>query len=243
LGVEAIAQAKNPVLFGLTSGTGKMGGVLISGSLDNTFFGNRAPELDEQFIERHLSDRQFENKKNTLALGAKLYSTRRLGLDIGVIAKRHQELKDINLGGGLSARLGPFHFGTSLFKDSYLLEELSETFTVTTFTAGVRIKNLALDVASINSKLKYYSYLSVPDTKILIYSASFYYEDLLLNAALRKENSAAKTFQDPGLVIKEEEKSSPYFSIQYSLGKHVIFGIMYNYFLLKEASASLTLYI
>jgi hypothetical protein len=37
-GLEAIAQPSNPVRFSMTSGTGKMGGALIAGPLDNSFF-------------------------------------------------------------------------------------------------------------------------------------------------------------------------------------------------------------
>ncbi len=261
LGVEAIAQANNEVLFGLASGTGKMGGALISGSMDNTFFGNRTPEDDEAILERFQDKKQFKNQKLTLALGGRLFSQPQFGLDVGVILKRHSKIRKINSGVGISSRVWIFHFGASTYRDDYDLDmsvegpygvpysvlwnqkTFQESFQVTTLTGGMRIKNLAFDVASVNSKLDYYrDFQGVPETRILLYSASFYYGDFLLSAAMRKEHSGSKVFYPPDTVGSEIDKTSPFYGIQYSWGKHVIFGVMYNYFLLKEYSAALALF-
>lgn len=262
-GLEAIAQSGNSVLFGVASGTGKMGGALISGSMDNTFFGNRVPEHDEDFLKRYDTDKQFKNQKITAALGAKLFSSRNLGLDVGLIFKRHNEVKKINPGGGFSGRVWVFHFGASMYKDDFNLDmttinassglpystiygkqTFQESFTVTTYTGGLRIKNVALDIASIQSKLDYYkTYQGVDDTRILIYAASIYYNDFLFNAAVRREHSGSKVFSEPASLKGQTDKSEPFYSLQYSIGKHLIIGVSYNYFLLKEASASLAIFI
>lgn len=257
-GLEAIAQSGNPVLFGVASGTGKMGGALISGSMDNTFFGNRVPEHDEDFLKRYDTDKQYKNQKITVALGAKLLSNRNHGLDVGLIFKRNHEVKKINSGGGFSARLWLLHFGASVYRDDFNLDmntinaatgvpysviygkqTFQESFTVSTYTAGLRIKNVALDVASIQSKLDFYS----EDTRILIYAASIYYNDFLFNAAVRREHSGSKVFSEPASLKNQTDKSDPFYGVQYSMGKHVIIGVSYNYFLLKEVSASLAIFI
>lgn len=253
-GVELLAQSGNPLLFSATSGTGKMGGALISGAMDNTFFGNRVPEVDENFLHRSEEDLQYKNKKLTFALGAKLTAQKNAGLDVGVLLKRHSEIKKVNPGVGISGRLWLIHFGASVYKDDTFIDlknsslgqsigedSLQESFTITTYTVGTRIKNLAIDIGTIQSKLKFYD--NEP-TKILLYSASFNFRNFLFNAALRKEHSQAQSYNYKTEELEEEEdKSAMYYGLQYSVNKHIIFGLNYNYFLLKEASATVTLFI
>lgn len=257
-GLEAIVQAKNPVFFSVASGTGKMGGALISGSLDNAFFGNRVPELNEAFIDRHHNDQQYKNKKFSFALGSKLYSNRNAGLDLGVILKRHSEIKQINPGAGLSGRLYKFHFGVSVYQDdafidltryldpssglpysqTYGKDSLNEKFTVTTLTGGFRLGNIAFDVGSIKSKIDFYG----EETNIMLYSAAYHFKNFLLNLALRQEHSAAPIYKNDQLEV-QEDKSAFFTSAQYSFNKHIIFGVNYNYFLLDEVSLTATLFI
>ena len=259
LGLEIMGQANNPVLFSLTSGTGKMGGALISGVMDNTFFGNRVPELDEEFIERYDNDKQYKNEKFTFALGAKLLSSKKVGLDVGALFKRHSEVKTINPGLGLSGRVWMIHFGVSMYKDDMYInledtvqrgtgirysdllgkKSIDENFLVTTYTIGTRIKNFAFDMGTIKSTLDYYDGV---ETNIVIYSGSFYFKDFLFNLAMRNESSGAPVYES-GDVKVEKEKSALYYGIQYSLNRHIIFGVNYNYFLLKEMSGNVTLFI
>lgn len=263
LGLEVTAQQSNPVSFGLTSGTGKMGGALLSGSMDNTFFGNRIPEHDENFLDRHRNDHQFKNRKLTGAFGVRLFNRKNLGLDLGTILKRHNAIKKLNIGGGLGARIWIFHLGASMYRDDYDLDmnqiqsstglpysvilnrdTYHEGFILNTYTVGFRIMNFSFDLASMSSKFDTYKNLEVPETKILIYAASFNYDEFLLNAAIRKENSAAKFFDESSDSLRvKEEKTAAFYSLQYAFSKNVIFGVSYNYFLLKEFSASVSLFI
>jgi hypothetical protein len=257
-GIEGLVQANNPAFFSIVSGTGRMGGALISGALDNSFFGNRTPELDEDFLSRNKNDKQYRNKKLSLSLGGKVISQRKVGLDLGFIFKRHNEVKRINPGAGLSGRIYFLHFGASMYKDDYFLDlqrtfdsgsglpystilgknSLQESFQVTTYTVGTRIKNLSLDVANIRSKLDYYN----EATSILIYSAAFNFNNFLLNVAFRKEHSGAPAYESNSLKTKTD-KSDAFYALQYSLNRHFIFGVNYNFFLLKELSLSATIFI
>jgi hypothetical protein len=63
------------------------------------------------------------------------------------------------------------------------------------------------------------------------------------NAALRKEISQAFIYKSRDLVEFKENKSEMYYGVQYSLNRHIIFGVSYNYFLLKDFSLMLTLFI
>lgn len=257
-GLEAIVQAKNPVFYSITSGTGKMGGALISGSLDNSFFGNRVPELNESIIERSANDQQFKPRKLSFALGAKLFSNRKAGLDFGVILKRHSDIKEINTGAGLSGRFGIFHLGASIFQDdssidltryddpqtglpysaTYGKDRWNDKFTVKTITGGMRYRNFAVDVGSINSQPEFFS----EETKIMLYSAAYHFKNFLLNVAYRQEHSSVPVYKDGELEV-EQDKSAIFSSLQYSLSKHLIIGVNYNYFLLDEVSLSGTIFI
>ncbi len=258
LGVEALGQANNPILYGLISGTGKMGGALISGSPDNGFFGNRVPELPEEITKRTEEKHQFKNQKLTLALAGKLVSQKNLGLDAGLILKRHSELKKVNYGLGISGRIWLLHFGASAYQDDFFIDytrtirdgtgstyaqlyeedSASERFVVTTYTVGTRFSNFAVDYGLIKSKLDFYG----TPTDIALLSASVYYKDLLLSFASRKETSAQTIFVE-GELDRAKEKSATYLGLQYSLNQHMIMGANYNYFLLKELSLTLTLFI
>lgn len=258
MGLEAVVQPKNPVFFSIASGTGKMGGALIGGSLDNSFFGNRVPELNESIIERYSNDQQFKPKKLSFALGGKLFSNRNAGLDFGIILKRHSEIKEINTGAGFSGRYRIFHLGASVFQDDSQLdltayidpstglpystslgrEQVDNKFTVTTITGGMRFGNIAIDVGSITSHPK----LFAEETKIMLYSAAYHFRNFLLNIAYRKEHSSAPVYKDGELEV-EQDKTEIFTSAQYSFSKHIIFGVNYNYFLLDEVSLTATLFI
>lgn len=260
LGLEMIHQPGNPVNFNVASGTGKLGGALISSSLENGFFGNRVPELDQPYIDRNEDQKQYKSKKLTLALGHKLINKRSFGADMGIILKRHSEIKDVNFGVGLSMRFGPVNIGASAYKDDFILfekdfnkssphlrglfpflygrsESYQESFDVQTLTAGTRIKDFAFDVGFIKTKYEYY----LEDANIRIYSAAYAYKNLLFNLAFRNENSNLPKFKDHTLV-SQKNSNSTYGGVQVGLGKHVIIGLSYNYFLLKEVSFNGTIF-
>lgn len=255
VGLDIMAQPGNPLLFGLSSGTGKMGGALINGSIENSFFGNRAPELPEVQAEREHAEKQYRNKKLALAVGARLINNKKVSLDLGVIAKRHPEIKKINPGIGLSGRIWKISFGASYYKDDYFIDlnklinpdtglafpqkSISEDFNVTTYTVGTRIGDLGLDYGVINtSKIDFYE----DPTTISIFSASYHYNNFLLSGALRQEHSQAPIIVD-GIPEREDDKHSVYAGLQYSVNAHIIFGVHYNYFLLKEPSFSATFFL
>lgn len=255
IGLDIMAQASNPLLFGLSTGTGRMGGALINGSIENSFFGNRAPEEPYAMADRVDASKQYRNKKLSIALGARLLQNKKVGLDLGVIVKRHPEVKKINPGVGLSGRIWKISFGASYYKDDYFIDlsnryqpgtnipypedSIQEKFNVTTYTVGTRIGDLALDYGVINtSKIDLYE----DPTKISIFSASYHYNNFLLSGAVRKEHSNAPAIKD-GLPEREVDKQSVYSGIQYSVNAHIILGLHYNYFLLKEPSLSLTLFL
>ena len=247
LGVELMAQAGNPVIFNLATGTGKLGGILISPTLENSFFGNRVVEIPELFLERNREKHQYDNQKLSLALGGRLVSKKNFGLDLGLMLKRHNEIKKVNLGGGLSARIGPFTLGTSYYKDDFLLdfsglldaqtglpylpETYQESFSVQTYSIGTRYRNFFFDSGLIKTSYDLYS----EEVNIFIYSLSYLRNNYLFNAALRNEHSGSPKFHK-GELVESRKKNDIYLGLQYSLNRHLVFGVNYNYFLLRELS-------
>lgn len=257
LGVELIHQSGNPLLFSLASGSGKLGGALISTNLENSFFGNRVVELDGIYLRRNENKKQYKSKKLTFALGAKFIRKKKYGLDAGILFKRHSELGKINLGAGLSARIGPISLGASIYQDDFHLllkdfiayptggaydfevlnDDYEEKFVVQTFTAGIRIKNLSIDGGLIQTKYKLFQ----DDSVARIISASYNYRNYLFNLANRSDTSNAPKYED-GLLTMEEGQQSWFSSVQSSIGKNIIVGVAYNYFLFREFSLNGSLF-
>jgi hypothetical protein len=250
VGAEFIYLPGNTVSWGLVTGTGKVGGALISSSVENGFFGNRTVETDFKYGERNDEQKPYESKKLNLAVGGRALGKRNYTLDLGFLVKRHKEIKDINLGLGASARLGFLTLGASLYQDDFMLREIdsdntlddayknvflgptySERFQVKTLSAGLRIDNFSIDTGLISTKYK----LHEAESKIQLIALSYAHKNLLFNIARRVEKSPMPKYED-GHLVYQEEATNYHGSIQLSLGQHLIVGTAYNYFLLREVS-------
>lgn len=243
LGLDTVYQSGNPLLFGLTTGTGKMGGALINGSIENSFFGNRVPELDRERFDREEEEKQYRNNKISIGIGGRLFSNRNFGLDAGVILKKHPLISQVNPGFGVSARLWKLSLGASAYRDNFYIDQgtgtsLKEEFTVRTFTSGTRIGNFGFDYGVIFSSLNFYK----TPTDITIYSGSYHVNNFLFNVAYRKEHSQAPEYTG-GLLEANVKKDDFFLATQYSINSNVILGISYNYFLLREFSLAATLFL
>lgn len=256
-GIEAIHQSGNPVNFNFASGTGKMGGALISHSMENSFFGNRTPETDDVYISRLENKKQYRPQKLNLALGRQITRSRSLTLDAGLMFKRHSEIKRINPGAGLSGRVGFLTWGASIYQDDFVVkpvvyyydptgytwtyarEPYQERFTVQAYTIGTRIKYLTFDAGLIQSKYRFFDY----ETKISLYSMGLYYNNFLLNLGKRNEHSATPVYNyDTGEITTARRKNETYAGVQVSLTRNIIVGIQYNFFLLRETSFNANLF-
>lgn len=233
LGVEVIHQSGNPLVFSLASGTGKIGGALISSSLENTFFGNRVYEATEDYFRRNEEKEQYKTNKMNLAVGLKLIRKKNVALDVGLILKRHSEIKKINPGVGLSGRLGPLTLGASLYQDDFYVKDIDyfEKFSVATYSVGTKYRNFSVDAGVIKTRYE----RDEMDTTIHLYAGSFIYRNFMFNLAYRNEISPTVKYIDGKL--EEKKSTGDYFTgVQTSLGRNLIVGINYNYFLLRETS-------
>lgn len=241
--------------FGAASGNGRIG-ALISPNLENSFFGNRTIELNEVHLERQEKDKQYRNKKLNFASGFKLIKRKYVGLDLGVSVKRNEDVKNFNPGYGATLNLGPFHFGAYRYKDDikikfenyldpnsgipyallYNSPSYTEKFWVETYTGGFRFQNFTFDAGVIKTRYKFYQ----ENTRIYLYSASYNWRNFLFLGALRKEFSPNDKYVH-GVMVQERKKEENYYGIQWLATRHTILGLNYNFFLLRELSASFIL--
>lgn len=258
-GGEALFQANNPVSFNLVGGSGKFGGALISPTLENSFFGVRVPELDEEFLDRNKEQRRFDSKKFNFALAGKIAREKNYGLDFGFLFKRHSEVKKIRTGFGLSGRLWILNAGASFYKDDFWFDlektkqagtgipysellgkkSYDESYQVQTYSVGIKIRNVSFDWGHIiTDKYKF----TEERVDISILSASLAWGNFLFNLGSRKEDSSTPKFEDD--VLKTQRiKNSTYLGVQYSWWKPLVVGVHYNYFLLNELSLTTTIFI
>ena len=124
-----------------------------------------------------------------------------------------------------------------LYSSIYNSSTYQEKFLVKTYTVGTRIYNLTLDYGVIDTRYKFYN----DTTKVALYSASLAFKKLLFNFALRNEESSNMDIYKNGLIINRK-KSNRYYGIDYLVNKYLVTGVQYNYFLLDEVSAKLTLF-
>lgn len=259
LGLETIYHPNNPLAFSLVTGTGKIGGAIISSTVENSFFGNRVPEIGIEEIERRVADKRYESKKINTGFSFALFKNRKFGADLGIMAKYNQDTKRLSPGGGLSFRAGPINLGASLYKDDFRLkfkdlinpsgvpystiygaETYDESFTVTNVTGGFRFRNFFFDVGMIQTK---YKFENNEPSKIMIFSGAFTWDRFLFNLALRKETSAAPQFNYSEDVLEpKKDKSAVFGGVQYALNRFIILGVQYNYFLMKDVSFTGTVF-
>jgi hypothetical protein len=259
LGGEVLLQANNPLAFNLIGGSGSFGGALISPTLENSFFGVRVPELDENFLDRNKEQKRFDNKKINLALAGKIARQKNYGLDFGLLFKRHSQVKKIRTGFGLSGRLFFLNAGASFYKDDFWLDlehtkeastgvpystllgkkSYDESFQVKTFSIGVKVKNFSFDYGKIiTDKYKF----TDDKNEITLYTASMAWRNFLFNYGMRTEDSSTPKFENNVLKTARIKKAT-YAGVQYSWWRPLIVGVHYNYFLLNEISATMTFFI
>ncbi len=236
LGIELIYQPSNPLAIGLSSGTGRMGGALVSNSHENTFFGNHTYESESDLIDRINEKKQFKAKKIAGAVGVSLLDSRFLEVDIGLMLKRHKEIKKINTGLGLSGRLWVFTYGFASYKDDASFrfmndEDVVVEYNVKTYSVGTQIGRMTFDAGVIETK-----YSDFYTSKINLYSTSYSLGRFLFNYAYKVKN-----YVPIGANEYHKEKSM-FGGIQIALGKHLITGLNYNYYDLDEFSLSMNLF-
>jgi hypothetical protein len=257
-GLESVFQNNNPLEFNLVTGNGKFGGMLSSSSGENSFFGNRTIELDDTFLKRNGDGKRFKNNKLQLALGVSLINKKYFEFNLGGSGINNKDTKKTNLGFAVSGKLIFFNYGYYYYNDDVKLTLTNhlnystltnydviwgksihqENYHVKVMTLGTGIGNFAVDAAKIDTQYNFYP----SKTSISIISTSYAFSNFLINFAQRIETSDNLAYQNGTLVFMNQKKVF-FGGLQYFPNKHISFGVGYNNYLLKEISATMTLFI
>lgn len=258
LGVETMYQPGNSPSLSFVSGTGKTGAALVSSKIENAFFGNRVIELEEDYFDRREDNKQYSSSKQSLAIGGALWKNKKFSLDVGALLKYNPDIKRVNPGAGLAMRFWILNLGASYYQDDVKLkfrdlinprsgiayatergrEDYEERFNVQSYFAGLKLKNVFIDAGIMRTHYKFYD----EDSIIKIYSVAYIWKNFLFNGAIRQEESPGWRYKDD-ILLDERKKHETYGGIQYSFNQHFILGVHYNYYLLRELAASLTIFL
>lgn len=253
-GIEGIFY-KSEVDLMLVRGTGRVGAAISPSNSESTFFGAPAIEINENYLQRRIESTKYPNHKITLATAAQLYDNKRSGLSrfelrLGLMGKYNKSTSRLTAGGGLSGTLGPMAFSYSNYDDETELdyqevfgpsaqEPYRVRYKVQTYGAGLYLSSLILDYSHLNLKIDG----DEITTQVDLYTASLVVSRFIFTASSRTENSSAYAYNPETKMLEPKQLKTEYFGgVQVTLSKNIMVGALYNYYLLREYSAALTLF-
>ncbi|OUR99564.1 hypothetical protein A9Q84_00660 [Halobacteriovorax marinus] len=241
-GVEAITW--DGFEFSFVTGNGKVGAGVSSSNSDDTFFGNTAKELTEDYEGRIQSDNgKYKSKKYTFATALSLYKTKKgfFSINLGLIGKYVEETSNIHLGGGLGLSLGPLNLGYSRFKDEGTATTLDSNslrtateFYVDSYSLGLNLPFITFDYTLFTNRISTVE-------KVHIYSGGFFYRKFIFSYGRKLEISDRRKYDfENKAFYTYDRKWSSFAGVQYKFKKKWVAGLLSNYYLNQELSLILT---
>lgn len=255
-GIEGIFF-KDSVDVALVRGLGRVGAAISPSNSEDTFFGPPAIEVPEDFLERNVELKKYPSQKYTLATAVSLFDNKGSGLranslKLGLMGKYNKYTKNISPGGGLSATLGFLTFGGSYYKDETQYQpDLEESLRPPAYLYNVRTYNVGI---FLNSLILDYSYLEMHEqnpqegqpeimARVNLYTASLMWKGFILTGSKRVEKSYRARYVKATQSLEYREIQESYFGgIQYAANKHILVGVLYNYYMLDEVSLMATIF-
>lgn len=248
LGVEGIFF-KDEVDVALVRGLGRVGAAISPSNSEETFFGPPGYEVPEDFLRRKTDQTKYPGQKITLATAFDVAKRNGSGMNsyslkLGLMGRYNRLTKNASPGGGLSGILGPFSFGGSIYNDESQFDYRSynstlqpvATYQVQTYNVGLFLSSLILD----------YSHLQVkaPDpATVQLYTATLTVKKVLLTASKRLEISSRPSYDYTEKKLEVLKNKEEYFGgIQVNVSRHLMLGVLYNYYLLREFSGTATVF-
>jgi len=248
MGLEGIFY-RDEADFSIVRGLGRVGAAISPSNSEETFFGPPGFEVPDDYLKRKKYQTKYPGQKVTLATafdvakrtGSGIHS---YALKIGVMGRYNQLTKNVSPGAGVSGIFGPITFGGSIYNDESQMDYRSygsilqpvTTYQVQTYNVGLFLHSLILD----------YSHLQVRATDIStvkLLTASLTYKKMILTASRRSEESSRPGFNYQTKKLEVEKiKEEIFGGIQYNMNRHIMLGVLYNYYLLREYSGSVTLF-
>lgn len=250
-GVEGIYYNQDTDLS-FIRGNGRMGAAISPSNSEETFFGPPGFELSQELYNRKSQKEKFVGKKLTLATAFSLIEKNGSGLNkynlkLGLMGKYNELTKNTTPGGGLSGAFGPISFGYSVYDDQALLDygiystPSSELFKyrVQTYNIGVFLSSLALDYSNLRLETDDKLFIST----VKLFTANLSLGRFVFTVAQRKEDSPTWAYNYETKQLEPQQIKENYFGgIQYNFSSNIMLGVLYNYYLLREYSGTVTLF-
>lgn len=249
LGFEVIGF-KGAFDAGLVRGLGRVGAAISPSNSEDTFFGAPAYEYDADYLTRKTGREKYRQQKVTLATAVNLFeykrsALRRMSLNLGVLGKYNQTTYATTPGAGLNGILGPFTFGYSVYRDETqlatavdddggLIRDKVQSI-VENYSVGLYLNSLVLDYSTLR--------LQNSDVdRVDLFTVSLLLDRWVLSFSERRETSRRPSFNYHFEKLDAEAtKHEHFYGAQFKITGNFMVGLMYNYYLLRELSGSLTL--
>lgn len=250
-GIEGIYYDSDTDLA-FVRGNGRMGAAISPANSEETFFGPPGFELPNDLYYRKIEKKKFPSQKYTLSTAFILSERNGSGLDkhslkLGLMAKYNKSTKLVSPGGGLNGSIGPLSFGYSIYDDQTFLDygiysnppSQVIKYRVQTYNMGLFLNSLALDYSNL--------YLATDDklftSTIQLYTANLSLGRFIITGSKRKEESPSLAFNyDTKQLEQKTIKEDHFGGLQYNFSSNITLGFLYNYYLLREYSATVILF-
>jgi hypothetical protein len=250
-GIEAL-YFDSSVDAALVKGFGRVGAGISASNGEETFFGPPGLEVNSTRELRMKEGHKLKSEKLTLATAVELLSNRGRGLrkfqlNLGVSGRYNGQTKALWPGGGLSGIAGPLTFGYSMTQDDYLMDNeppgtaAKEQYRYTSelLSGGLYLSSIALDY----SMLRMHGKVEALDSTVTLITATLFLNRWIVTASNRREDSERQDYDYKNKVLKPQKiKEEIFGGIQFAPTKMLLVGAFYNYYLLREFSAGLTLF-
>ena len=228
--------------FSIVAGSGRVGAGATSTNTDDTFFGNTSKEYTPDYEFRKADGSKYTSDKFSLAFGTTLLGRKKSNykLNVGLSAKYFENTESIYIGYGGSIVLGPVNAGYSKYRDegeNDAIDNQVDIFDVTTMSVGLNLPYVNLDWTVFESDLD-------NGNKVEIYSAGIFLNSWMISFGRRKELSSRRKYNFEKEVFESRQKDwSSFVGAQYNYNKRATLGLLSNYYLNRELSFIMTIFL
>ncbi len=237
--------------FSLVKGFGRVGAGISPSNSEETFFGPPSIESEYEYALRKYEGKKYPSQKYSLATAVRLWSNKKSGIkkvevNIGLIGRYNKLTKAILGGGGVNGSLGPITFGASRYADQTQFEDpmlfpneetVIRNYHVNSLSVGLFLHSLALDYSILRMQE------NTESTTTLV-TASLLLKRVMLTYSRRKEHSDRIVYHRDTQTIEYgiKDKYETFYGAQLNVGKYLLVGMFYNYYLLREYSVGATFF-
>lgn len=236
--------------FALVKGFGRVGAGISPSNSEETFFGPPSIEYEADYIERKVDSKKYPSQKYSAATAVNLWNNKKSGikkaeLNLGLLGRYNKLTRAVRGGAGVNGALGPITFGTSRYADQSQYEDqlqnpvakVTKNYYVNSLSVGLFLNSLALDYSLLRMQADSESTTTVITASLLLKRA-------MLTYAYRNENSDRPVWDKQTQMIDytKKNKKESFYGLQFNVGKYLLLGAFYNYYLLREYSLGATFF-